>query len=260
MVAMSDTDSRRGVNILMYHSISSDPGPTSIPPATFKDQMETLAACGYQAVSLSDFADWHGGGTLPARPVVITFDDGFADFAEHAAPVLRARGWSATVFLPSGRLGGREDWYGANAAPRPLMTWDQAAELAKAGIDFGGHSVSHADLTALAPERLEDEVRRCRDEIGAHLGQAPTSFAPPYGHANPGVLDVIRKWYRLSVGTRLARAKRDSDLFDLPRIEMHYFRDPARWRAHLEGRGELYFAARRALRRVRGLAADKGRR
>ncbi len=254
MAVMSDTDSRRGVNILMYHSISGEPGPTSIPPATFKAQMETLAECGYQAVSLSDFAEWHGGGSLPARPVVITFDDGFADFAEHAAPVLAAHGWSATVFLPSGRLGGHEDWYGANAAPRPLMSWDQVRALAKDGIDFGGHSVTHADLTALAPDKLEDEVHRCREEIGARLGQAPISFAPPYGHANEGVLATVRKYYRVSVGVRLARAGRGDDVFDLPRIEMHYFRDPARWRAHLEGRGEVYFAARRGLRRVRSLA------
>lgn len=254
MAVMSEADARRGVNILMYHSISGEPGPTSIPPATFKVQIETLAACGYQAVSLADFADWHGGGDLPARPVVITFDDGFADFAEHAAPVLATHGWSATVFLPSGRLGGCEGWYGANAAPRPLMTWDQVCTLAKVGIEFGGHSVTHADLTALTPDKLEDEVRRCRDEIGARLGQAPTSFAPPYGHANESVLAAVSKCYRVSVGTRLARAGRDDDLFDLPRIEMHYFRDPARWRAHLEGRGEVYFAARRGLRRVRSLA------
>jgi hypothetical protein len=58
----------------------------------------------------------------------------------------------------------------------------------------------------------------------------------------------------VSLGTTLQRATRRSDRFDLPRIEMHYFRDPLRWQRFLEGRGEWYFAARRALRGVKRLA------
>jgi peptidoglycan/xylan/chitin deacetylase (PgdA/CDA1 family) len=244
------------INVLMYHSISDEPGPTSIPPETFRGQMETLAACGYRAVSLAEFAAWHGGeAELPPRPVVITFDDGFADFAERAFPVLRARGWGATVFLPSGRIGGREDWVGANAPARRLLTWEQVADLAGEGIDFGGHSVTHADLTALSPDERDREIRQCRDEIEQRLRVAPVAFAPPYGRSNEPVRDGIRKWYAVSVGTRLGRATRRCDLFDVPRIEMHYFRDLPRWRAYLEGRADWYLEARRAARGVRQIAS-----
>ncbi len=244
------------VNILMYHSISHAPGPTSIAPETFRGQMDTLDACGYHAISLSAFAAWHAGeAELPPGSVVITFDDGFADFAEHAFPQLQARNWTATIFLPSGKIGGSEDWDGSNStAPRRLLSWGQVANLAKEDIEFGGHGVTHPDLTKLSSETLQREIRQCRDEIEQRIERAPVSFAPPYGRINQRVRDEIRRWYQVSVGTRLQRAGRQCDLYDVPRIEMHYFRDLRRWRAYLEGRADWYFESRRALRSVKQLA------
>ena len=241
------------VNVLMYHSISDEPGPTSIAPQIFRGQVRALADAGYTAVPLGSVAEWiGGGGPLPARSVAITFDDGFADFASHAAPALRELGWSATVFLPSGKMGGHEDWRGANThPPRSLMTWDQVSALAEQGFEFGGHSVTHPDLTMLTPAELDAELGESRDEITRRLGRAPIAFAPPYGASNPGVRRRIASYYGHSVGTRLARATMGDDPFDIPRIEMYYFRDLDRWRAHLDGRGEWYFGARQALRAIR---------
>ncbi len=245
------------VDILMYHSISYEPGPTSITPDIFRGQMETLEACDYQVISLSDFTAWHQGKTdLPPRPVAITFDDGFADFAEHAFPCLKSHGWSATVFLPSGKIGGAEDWRGANEKPRPLLTWEQVKKLSDEGIAFGGHSVTHADLTSLSQGDLRREIRSCKDDIAQHTGKTPASFAPPYGHANAHVREEIAKAYDISVGTRLQRAGAGSDLFEVPRIEMYYFRDLERWRSYLEGSANWYLSARRALRGVKQLATQ----
>lgn len=245
------------VNILMYHAISDAAGPTNIDVATFRGQMDALAAGGYQPVSLVKLAAWHQGrDELPPRAIVITFDDGFADFGGQAAPILLDRGWSATVFLPTGHLGGPENWSVSDGSARQLLTWAQVENLAARGIDFGGHSVSHADLTKLVSTDLEREIRQSYQDIENHLGRAPIGFAPPYGRANGAVRAAIGKWFRLSVGTRLQRTTRDCDILDLPRIEMHYFRDLTRWKAYLDGRAEIYFESRRALRYMRQIALE----
>jgi len=246
------------INVLMYHSISDAQGPTNIDVDTFRGQIESLEARGYELVTFSDLVAWHeGAAQLPARAAVITFDDGFADFAEHAAPLILARKWSATVFLPTGCLGRKENWNGAAEPARQLMTWEQVEDLAARGIDFGGHSVSHADLTKLSHADLEQEIRQSSKDIERHLGRIPVGFAPPYGRSNSAVRAAIGRYFRVSVGTDLQRATRKCDLLDIPRIEMYYFRNLERWNAYLDGRAELYFETRRALRRVRQVAVER---
>lgn len=240
------------VDILMYHSISEGGGPTCIAPAVFAAQMEALAAAGASVVSLDQVADWQEGrADLPPKPVVITFDDGFCDFADTAFPILQKHGFGAIVYLPTDCVGGPENWRGANDPARPLMSWAAVRDLAAEGIEFGGHSLTHADLMALSGQALEDQVARCADAIAEHTGKSPAHFAPPYGRADAGTLAVVRKHWRTSCGTRYARAGRASDLHDLPRLEMFYYTDVKWWRAHLAGFGWPYMTARRTLRAVR---------
>lgn len=241
--------------ILTYHSISEGGGPTSIPPSVFGMHMDALAAAGYRSQTLSEFIRWHAG---PAndddeRRVLITFDDAFADFAEVAVSVLQRQGFSALVFVPTRRLGHPEAWDGANRPARPLMEWDTVRRLADAGMEFGGHSRTHADLTQLDPAAREDEIAGSAADLAEQLGRPVESFAAPYGRVSPAVLEAIRKHYRVAFGTRLAIARRDDDAADLPRIEMHYFRDRRTWSRFLDGhRG--YFRMRQGLRAVRAMA------
>lgn len=240
------------VDILTYHSISEAGGPTSIPPELFEDHLRALDASGCTVVPLAALADWHDGeAELPERCVVITFDDGFRDFLTDAHPRLDARGWPATVFLPTSKVGGREDWHGAHEPARPLLSWPEVQTLAGSGVAFGAHSVSHPDLTRLPDDALEHEIMAPKAEIAARLGAPPLAYAPPYGRSGRREHRLIRQHYRLAVGTRLARAGRTDDPVDLPRIEMHYFRDLERWRRYLDRRERWYFEARRALRRLR---------
>jgi len=241
------------VDILMYHSVSDRGGPTSVRPAVFAGQMAAIAGAGVPVITLDDLLaarEGRGGGLAP-HSVIVTFDDGFQDFADAAWPVLARHGFRATVYLPSGQVGRSEAWRGALVPPRPLMGWGTIRALAGEGVEFGSHTVGHPDLDALADEVLEAELTGSQREIEDRLGRPVRHFAPPYGIAGVAVRARIAALYRSSVGTRLGRASLAADPFDLPRLEMFYFADPGLWRAHLQGRGAAWLALRRGLRGLR---------
>ena len=239
-------------DILMYHSISDAPGPTSIAPEVFKAQMKALADSGLPVVTPDALAN------PPApRVVIISFDDGFEDFADTAWPILRDHGFCPIVYLPSGLMGGSDSWAGGNIPARPLMGWDRVETLAAEGVCFGAHSVTHPDLTTLDALMLEEEVSGSGQDIAARLGQPTRHFAPPYGASNSSVLRQVAQHYDTSVGTRLGVAKAGDDMHDLPRLEMFYFNNIARWKAHLAGRGGPYLTARRAMRGIRAMVRGK---
>jgi peptidoglycan/xylan/chitin deacetylase (PgdA/CDA1 family) len=243
--------------VLTYHSISDDAGPTSIPPAVFARQMEVLAAMGRRSLRLSEFIDSHEGSNgLADDGVLITFDDAFEDFAQVAAPILQRHGFSALVFVPTRRLGHPEGWKGANDPPRSLMDWATVRGLAEDGIEFGGHSRTHADLTKLPPRECEEEIAGCAEDLSAAIGKPVEGFAAPYGRVSPEVLAIIGRHYRIAFGTRLALPRRGQDRLDVPRIDMHYFRDSSRWAGLLEGRLG-YLRVRQVLRAVRSKVVDK---
>ncbi len=238
-------------DILMYHSISDAPGPTSIAPDIFAAQMQALAASDLPVVTPDALAN------PPApRVVIISFDDGFEDFADTAWPILRDHGFCPIVYLPSGLMGGTDSWAGGNIPARPLMGWDRVEALAGEGVRFGAHSINHPNLAALDPETLEEEISGSGQDIAARLDQPIRHFAPPYGATSTSVRRQIALHYDTSVGTRLGVAGPKDDIHDLPRLEMFYFTDIARWRAHLDGRGGPYLAARKLMRGVR--AAIRG--
>jgi len=250
----SAMDGAATVDILTFHSISSAAGPTCIPPATFREQMRLLADSGLPVVALQDVGRWRRGETtLPARAVVLTFDDAFTDFAESAQPELAARGWPATLFVPTGHVGGRSDWSGlrGTGACLPLLGWADIAALARAGIAIGAHGVTHRDLTALSAAALRSEIVDSAAAIAAQTGHRPAAFAFPYGRSSAAARRCAREVFDVAVGTRLAHVDGAADPYDLPRIEMAYFRSPERWRAFLRRRNTSFFLLRRALRAVR---------
>ena len=245
------------LDALMYHSISDGEGPTCIDESTFCVQLDVLAELGYRSVTLEQVAGWlQRRMSLPARAVLITFDDGFRDFAEVAWPQLRARGFGAVVFLPTGCVGGCDNWEaGAGHTARPIMSWDEVRQLGGEGVEFGGHSVHHEDLTHLSESQMRIEVETSHQVLQDKLDRPVMAFAPPFGRSNRAVRAAIGQIYQLSFGTVLGHVTTDSHPLDLPRIEMHYFRNPIRWRTHLSGGGRWWLAMRRSLRAVRAASS-----
>jgi len=228
--------------ILTYHSIDRSGSVISIAPESFKRQMEVLAESGAEVVPLSRIQN--SGGS-----VAITFDDGYANFEEHALPVLAKYKFPATVFLVSGHCGGSNVW---TAGPRlPLMSWPAIRGLTGDIAEWGAHTVSHPDLTEQPHERVTDELVGCRAEIENQTGTRVTAFAYPFGLVNAGVRGSVAEHFELACGTRLDYVNRGADSFGLPRLDMYYFRQPAGINVLLGPSGRFYTGVRRFLRERR---------
>ena len=172
------------VPILMFHSISEAGGPTSIAPTTFEAMMTLLAESDYYVVSLNEVAAWHRGKkNLPEKSMAITFDDGFVDFKDHAHPVLDRFGFPSTLFVPTRKTGGEEDWYGGHDATRPLLDWPDLQILDKALVDIAPHGRHHVALTSVEEGQQREEIAGSKLDVEAklnkHMGPTTASSTPP---------------------------------------------------------------------------------
>ncbi len=240
--------------ILMYHSIAEGRSPLRIPPAMFAEQVSWLAG-NVHVAPLAEVVDVLAARRpLPERTVVLTFDDGFADFHQAAAPLLLRHGLPATVFLTTGWCGKTNAWPGQPdwVEPQPLMNWEQIAELARTGVIFGAHSVTHAALTELNPADAAREISQSRAEVESYTGQPADFFCYPYGKWNRPVRDAVASHYRGACSTAAGVVEADADPFALPRVDAHYLRKPSWFRALFTRRFKTYVTARRLVRRLRG--------
>lgn len=173
--------------VLLYHHVGPQQFGTlpelTVSPERFDSHVRWLARRGYVGVGASDWVSWCRDRTpLPAKPVLLTFDDAYTDVATYALPVLRRHSFGGVVFVVTAEIGGENRWDQARgSAPHRLMTADQIRAWARCGIEFGAHSRTHADLTTLRSGRLDDEIRGSRDDLTAITGSPVRSFAYPYG-------------------------------------------------------------------------------
>jgi peptidoglycan/xylan/chitin deacetylase (PgdA/CDA1 family)/glycosyltransferase involved in cell wall biosynthesis len=190
--------------VLLYHHVGP-PRPGTYASLTvsrkrFERQLRWLARRGYAGISPSDWLRWRREGKgLPDKPVLLTFDDGYADLAEYALPVLKRYGFRAVVFVVTGRVGGTNIWDEARGSGTlRLMTADQIRYWATQGIEFGAHGRTHTDLTTLDPKELTEEVIGSRNDLAGILGGRVTSFAYPYGFYNQAACECVRGAFDLA--------------------------------------------------------------
>ncbi|GGX26583.1 hypothetical protein GCM10010297_54680 [Streptomyces malachitofuscus] len=246
---MAVTDAR--VPILMYHAVADDPDEAtralSVSPGAFAEQMAVLADRGLTPLTTVELAArWRSGRPLPARPVLVTFDDGYEGVHRHALPVLAGHGFPATLFVSTGWLRGPHDTGGA---PDTMLDWDQVRELADGGVEIGGHSHSHPQLDQLDAGRLRSELILCREIVSDRLGSVPLSFAYPYGYSSRRVREAVREAgyaQALAVGNGLAR--RAQGPYALRRVTVRRSTSAAEFARLVQGR-----AVARAFARDRAL-------
>jgi peptidoglycan/xylan/chitin deacetylase (PgdA/CDA1 family) len=237
--------------ILTWHSLDESNSVISTPPLLFERQMETLLARGVRVVPLA---------TLPLlnedeNAVSLTFDDGFANFATAAAPLLQRLRATATVFVVTDLLGTTNAWDAGSPHNRypalPLMGREEIQRLSKSGFDIGGHGATHCPLSGLPAGLLEAEVKSCAESLEELTGAKPLTFAFPYGAFDERSVDAVSRHFALACTTALGTLAGDASHLTLPRLDMHYFRDTRileRWDTPFF---DAYLMTRRVGRRIR---------
>lgn len=217
---------RATLPVLMYHSVASE-GPAAtaryrVRPEQFDAQLRYLKEAGFSSVTAGQWlAAARIRRPLPSRSVLLTFDDGYLDFHDTAWPILQRHGFSALVFLVTGRVGGTNAWDAAHGAPVRLMDWDQVRRLALAGVEFGAHSTSHRPLTGLEPGEIVRDTLACRQALSLELGRTVTAYAYPYGDTDPVIEHLVgASGFQAGFTARSAHARFADLPLALPRIEI----------------------------------------
>jgi O-antigen biosynthesis protein len=222
------TVARSAVPMLMYHSI--DVGAArrfrrfAVDPREFAAQMDYLDTAGYRPVTAADLVgSWASGRPLPARPVVLTFDDAYTDFCSAALPVLREHDFLATLFVPTAYVGSYARWNrSVGEGNRGILSWRALRDIAAEGIEVAAHSHTHPQLDRLPAAVLRDEINRSRRLAEDNLSVAVEGFAYPYGywnHAARAAVATAGFRYGCVVGNLMTAP--DDDVLTLPRLTVN---------------------------------------
>ncbi|MCW2778595.1 MAG: putative xylanase/chitin deacetylase [Frankiales bacterium] len=198
-----------GLTVLCWHRIDDAPGPLSCTPAELSAAFDALEAWGAVVLPLAEAWERVRTGTLPARSVALTFDDGYASTLTAAWPLLQARGWPATSFVVPGYLTGDRafPWDSAAGHPARLMTAEQVQALARDGMDVGSHTMTHRWLPRLDDDALHEELVGSRRLLEELLDRPVPSLAYPAGHHDPRVRRAVRQaGYAVAYSTARGRS------------------------------------------------------
>jgi len=204
------------VPILMYHVISDPPAGAPypelyVPRPQFAAQVAWLAAHGWHAVTLQAvFDSWRGAGTLPPKPIVLSFDDGYLSQVRNAMPLLRARHWPGVLNLEVRNLG---------------VVWGirppGIRKLIRAGWEVDAHTIDHPDLTRVDAARLREEVAGSRAAIRKRFHVPVNFFCYPSGRYDGAVVAAVKAAGYLGATTTDYGLARPDDLYTLARVRVN---------------------------------------
>jgi peptidoglycan/xylan/chitin deacetylase (PgdA/CDA1 family) len=220
---------------LVYHRVADgfDWSITRQSISQFERGIRFLHDRGYRSVGPDEPIDPAEGHD--AKRLVITFDDGYEDVYSHAFPILGKFGFNACVFLVTGYVGREDDWdYHVGGKRKKHLSWEQIAEMAQAGFEFGSHTVNHPDLTRISKRFVRYELRRSKETLEQELGQRVNLLSYPFGRYNQDVEEEAQKAGYLKAYTICSRPDGKSGEFSKPRKGVYLLDSPLSMRIKLQ--------------------------
>ena len=218
------------IPILTYHQIQSAPARGEpmrslyVSPAAFARQMQILKVLGFKGLSMTDLMPYLRGerSALAERVVGITFDDGYLNNLENAAPVLKEYGFTSTCYVVSGLIGKTNSWDAdLGVASAPLMNHEQLRAWLGAGQEIGSHTQSHSNLLHIDTHRAAQEIAQSKLQLEQDLGVSVQQFCYPYGDYNSGHVKLVEQaGYLGATTTKRGRVAQgfQASLLELPRV------------------------------------------
>ena len=218
----------RTIRVLLYHRILRHDetlleGVKGVAEEDFRRQMEMLERWGFTPITFNDYRLISEGELMPPRrPVILTFDDGYADTYDVAYPVLQEFGMRAVVFVLGDRDIRRNLWDEGKPIPTAaLMRESQVLELHQMGFEIGSHSLTHPNLTQIPKEIAWDQISRSRMRLEITLNAPVWSFAYPFGLLNTTVKEMVSNaGYRFACSAWSGPRTFAADPFEIKRIEV----------------------------------------
>lgn len=227
------------VPIILYHRIAVSPtdgvnykSPYYVKPELFEEEMKLLYNWGYQTITAEMLIKAiKEGADLPPRPILITFDDGNLDNYTTAFPIMQKYGFTGALYIVGNYLGAEN-----------YMNAEQIKEMAAAGWEIGSHSMSHADLPSLEPQRQRYEIVESRNLLEEKLGVPVRTIAYPFGNSNSGVIDyAIFAGYIGGMGLGFTHDQGTGNLYNLQRRDIKGTYDIKQFAAFLPWLGDPAF-------------------
>ena len=169
-----------GLPILMYHKVAErkpevDLYRLTVSVPDLRRQFEFMTRNGYTPISFEDLRD---PNNLPDKPVIITFDDAYADTCELAYPLLREFNFKATVFLPVAYIGGENSW---DHEHDRIVDFETIKKISGHLVEFGLHSYHHENFEFKSAKEIETDLTRCLEVLEKENCPFIRAFAYPFG-------------------------------------------------------------------------------
>lgn len=202
----------QSVPVLNYHQINDrDENALTVHTDQFEAQMKYLVDNGYHVITPLEMTEaWDKGEPLPDKPVIITFDDGYADNYRNAFPILQKYNLKGTIFLISDYVSTYPNY----------LTWTQVSEMQDSGlIDFESHTLSHEQLDSTSPEETWNQLDGSKKALEWHLGKEINFLAYPCGSYDDALQQLVKKaGYKGAFTVNYGLADKGENLYIMDRV------------------------------------------